>query len=57
MKQFACGDVVPGCQARFVCSTEEDLMAEVAAHAKSEHGMDDVPPEVVEQVQAKITDA
>ena len=27
MKQFACGDVVPGCDARFVCSTEEEILA------------------------------
>lgn len=54
MKQFACGDVVPGCDARFVCSTEEELLAQVAAHAAGHHGMADVPAEVVDEVRRHI---
>jgi len=54
MKQFACGDVVPGCDARFVCSTEEELLAEVAAHAAADHGMTEVPAEVVDEVRRLI---
>ncbi len=37
MKAFACGDVVPGCEARWVCSTEDELLASVAEHAASAH--------------------
>ncbi len=54
MKQFACGDVVPGCQARWVCSTEEEVLAEVARHAQVVHGIDEVPAELVAQVRARI---
>jgi predicted small metal-binding protein len=54
MKQFACGDVVPGCQARFVCSTEEEILAEVAAHAAADHDLVTIPPELVEQVRGHI---
>ena len=54
MKQFACGDVVPGCEARFVCSSEEEILAEVAQHAASIHGMTEVPAELVEQVVGAI---
>lgn len=54
MKQFACGDVVPGCDARFVCSTEEELLAQVAAHAAGDHGMTEVPAEVVDEVRSHI---
>lgn len=57
MKHFACGDVVPGCQARFVCSSEEQLMAEVAEHARRDHGMASVPDEVVAKVREHIRDA
>lgn len=54
MKKFACGDVVPGCDATFVCSTEEDLLAQVAGHAADAHGLDEVPPELVDQVRRRI---
>ncbi|HET8879559.1 MAG TPA: DUF1059 domain-containing protein, partial [Arthrobacter sp.] len=33
MKSFACGDVVPGCEARWVCSTEDEILVQVGAHA------------------------
>ena len=55
MKQFACGDVVPGCDARFVCSSDEEILAEVAAHAAAVHGLTEVPPELVDQVVGRIT--
>ena len=55
MKQFACGDVVPGCDATFSRATDEEIFAEVAAHAQSAHGMTEIPDEVVEQVKAHIS--
>lgn len=54
MKQFSCGAVVPGCTATFSAETEEDILGQVAAHAKADHGMDTVPDEVVQQVREKI---
>ncbi|MEZ5409891.1 MAG: DUF1059 domain-containing protein [Acidimicrobiales bacterium] len=54
MKQFACGDVVPGCDARFVCSDEEEILALVAAHATGDHGMTEIPAEVVAEVRRHI---
>ncbi len=56
MKQFACGDVVPGCAATFSRPTEDELLADVGAHAAAEHGMTEVPPEVLDQVKAGIKD-
>lgn len=55
MKSFACGDVVPGCDARFVCSTEDELLRKVAVHARADHGLTTLPDEVVEAVRAAIT--
>jgi len=52
MKSFACGDVVPGCEARWVCSTEDELLREVAAHAASAHGMAELPAELPAAVRA-----
>lgn len=56
MKSFACGDVVPGCQARFVCSTEDELFGEIARHAQADHGLTDLDDDLVSAVRAGITD-
>jgi predicted small metal-binding protein len=57
MKSFSCGLVVPGCMATFVAPTEDEILGQVATHARENHGMASVPPEVVTQVRAAITDA
>jgi len=56
MKEFNCGAVVPGCSATFEGETEESILQQVAIHARDAHCMDDVPPEVVDQVRATIHD-
>jgi predicted small metal-binding protein len=52
MKSFSCGAVVPHCTARFNGETDEEILSKVADHARRDHGMTDVPAEVVEQVRA-----
>jgi predicted small metal-binding protein len=54
MKQFSCGAVVPGCDAKLSAESEQELLEQVAEHAQSVHGMDSVPPELVAQVREKI---
>lgn len=54
MKSFACGDVVPGCEARWVCSTEDEILFEVAAHAAAAHGLTEVPPSLADAVRGAI---
>ncbi|MET1064307.1 MAG: DUF1059 domain-containing protein [Arthrobacter sp.] len=54
MKSFACGDVVPGCEAKWVCSTEDEILVNVAAHAASTHGLVELPAELVESVHKAI---
>jgi predicted small metal-binding protein len=56
MKEFSCGSVVPSCTARFTGSTEDEILTQVAAHARADHGMTDVPDEVVAQVRAHIAE-
>jgi len=56
MKEFRCGDVVPGCDARIRGETEEEVLQQVGAHARGEHGMDEVPPDVVDTIRASIVD-
>ena len=54
MKSFACGDVVPGCEAKWVCSTEDEILVNVAVHAASAHGLVDLPADVVQSVHKAI---
>ncbi|MEC5190037.1 MULTISPECIES: DUF1059 domain-containing protein [unclassified Arthrobacter] len=54
MKSFACGDVVPGCEARWVCSTEDEILVNVAAHAASSHGLVNLPDETVQSIHRAI---
>jgi predicted small metal-binding protein len=57
MKQFACGDVVPGCDAHFVGSDEDEILALVAAHAAEVHDLVAVPQSLVDEVLRHITAA
>jgi len=54
MKTFACGAVVAGCTASFAAETEEDILDQVAQHACEDHGMTEIPEELVRQVQANL---
>ena len=56
MKQFKCGDVVPGCQWVTRSEDEEQLCEEIGSHARDAHGMDEVPPEVVDPIRDVITE-
>jgi predicted small metal-binding protein len=56
MKQFKCGDVVPGCQWVTRNDDKEELLNEIDTHARDVHGMDEVPPEVVDAIQRVITE-
>jgi predicted small metal-binding protein len=52
-KVLRCDDVMPGCnfEAR---GTEEEVMKKAAEHAKKEHDITTLTPEVVSQVKAAI---
>jgi predicted small metal-binding protein len=54
MKQFNCGDVVPGCPHVMRSDEEEELFAQISSHAHDAHGIDEVPPEVVDTIREKI---
>ncbi len=54
MKTFACDDVVPGCSARFTAETEGGILAQVADHAATEHGVTDISLELVQAVRNAI---
>ena len=54
MKQFSCGDVVPGCSRAFTGPTEQDILSAVALHAEVDHGMTEISAALVEQVRGHI---
>jgi predicted small metal-binding protein len=56
MKQFKCGDVVLGCEWVTRGDDEQALLEEIQSHARDAHGMDEVPPEVEDQIHAVITE-
>lgn len=56
MKEFKCGALVPGCAAVIEGDSEASILERVAVHARDAHGMDEVPPEVVDQVRANISE-
>lgn len=56
MKQFFCGDVVPGCGHTFTGEDETAIFDQVAEHAAADHGLTEVPPEIVAAVLAHIAD-
>jgi predicted small metal-binding protein len=53
-KVLRCGDVVSGCSFEARADSEGELMQKVAQHAREAHGMQTVPPEVVQKVKSKI---
>lgn len=55
-KRIRCADVGPDCDFEAWAETEEELMEMVVLHAEQAHGMDEIPPEMAEQVRSAIRD-
>ena len=52
--KLACGDVMPGCSARFESNDRGDLLGQVAHHAASAHGITEITPDILRSVESKI---
>jgi len=52
MKEYACGDVVPGCGAVFRVDDEEQMLALCTVHAQHDHGLTD--PRMADDLIARI---
>ena len=55
-KVLHCGDLMPGCKAVIEGKDVTAVMAKGAEHAKKEHGMATIPPDLAKKVQAAIKD-
>ncbi len=56
MKVVRCRDIGFDCEGVVRAETEEEVLAQVAAHAKAVHNIETVPPEVVEKVRQVMRD-
>jgi predicted small metal-binding protein len=53
--KLACGDVMPGCTARFESNDRSQLMEQVGAHAAHAHGITEVTPAVRQAIDGAIS--
>jgi predicted small metal-binding protein len=56
MKEWSCSNIVPECEWRYGAESEEEILESAAAHAREAHGMDEVPPEIVDRIRATIVE-
>lgn len=55
-KKMNCRDAGPDCDFVARGETEEEIMKQVAEHARTEHGIEEVLPELAEKAKAAIKD-
>ena len=55
-KVLTCRDVGVDCDFVARGATEEEVMEKARAHAVSDHGFSDIPPELVDKAKAAIRD-
>ena len=53
-KTFKCADIGMKCGYQETADSTEQLMPKIAAHAKSAHGMSEVPKEILAKISAAI---
>ena len=56
MKEFRCGALVPGCWETFQGESDDEILRQVVVHAREQHDMEQVPPEVVDEIVAGISE-
>lgn len=56
MKVMNCRDVGVDCDFVARGETEEEVLQKCGEHARTAHGFEDVPPELVDKVRAAIHD-
>jgi predicted small metal-binding protein len=56
MKGLRCSEVNPGCDHKIEGKDEAEVMAKATEHARRDHGMAQIPPDVARKAQAAIHD-
>lgn len=57
MRRLDCGSVIPGCDAVFLGETDQEVLVQVAEHARETHGINEVDAETVDQIRVAIREA
>lgn len=55
-KVLKCSDVAPGCDAEIRGESEHDVLRKAAEHAKTDHNMESIPPEMLSKIKGAIHD-
>jgi predicted small metal-binding protein len=55
-KVLKCGDLNPGCNFEIHGHSENEVLKQAVAHAKTAHHMKDVPPDVLSKARSAIHD-
>jgi predicted small metal-binding protein len=55
-KVLKCGDLNPGCKFEVRGRDENEVLQQAAQHAKTEHGLSSIPPEMMSKVRGAIRD-
>lgn len=55
-KVLHCADVGFDCEGVIRAETEDEVMSQAAEHARTAHGLEEVTPEVAEQIRSQIRD-
>jgi predicted small metal-binding protein len=55
-KILRCGDLMPGCNTVIEGKDEAEVMQKGAEHARTAHGMSEIPPDVAQKVRSAIRD-
>ena len=53
-KMLHCNDVIPGCSYVVHAATEEEIMRQAAEHARIEHNIRRITPEITAMMRAAI---
>jgi predicted small metal-binding protein len=56
-KEIRCGDLMPGCSTVIKGKDDNEVVAKAAEHAKRDHGIEAVTPELEQKVRGAIHDA
>jgi predicted small metal-binding protein len=55
-KILKCGDVMAGCPTVIEGKDADEVMTKASEHARKDHGIQTIPPDVAQKAQAAIRD-
>ncbi|WP_306118460.1 MULTISPECIES: DUF1059 domain-containing protein [unclassified Roseitalea] len=56
MKEFRCGELVPGCDWHTSADSEAEVVRRASEHLRTAHGEDHIRPNMVDEIKKRIHD-